>query len=612
MGLCGFSCFGRRFRASLLLPALFSWLLRWAGRNQFYRTAALLSRLTDLLLLRRPEGTSETYRALARIQAGKGEEVIREFRERLEKARDFQEKALLARQILPLLAKAGRFQEVVDLFQAPYPWAPRTWEPLAALLVRSLAELGRWKEAAQVAAELEEGPAGKDLQARGWMDMARMILLAGLGEAETLEALLAPTSSFAEEVPRGLVREWLEKARRLREAPPLTKEDLPPGLYETLLERARQSAALPRSLGLGPEIAPVTTLLCLGILGFYVWSEILGGATDSWALVKLGALFSREDLLVHPWKLFTTMFLHFGPVHMGVNLLALWLFGRLAEQAFGKSRYLLIYMVSGAAGGVLSLLFGQPGIRVGASGAILGVIGAATMLFSTGRSGRPWPPAWRKQVFLGLFITLAGTVAFGFFFEAVDNLAHLGGALAGMILASLPGGAPGKAPSRSRAVSWGRTLFLGGALLLFGALPFLAARYDPFQGPWPEETALGLVMEVPPWWGEFPLEDRKEEVLQLGVPGTCVLEIRLEEKPGLESLLPPPREEDSLFPPSWRGGRIPRPGAPPDQVSFAFARRLGGKTVQVEFLVKEKFLPRETRALARLLASLRPEGGSNR
>ncbi|HHI68137.1 MAG TPA: hypothetical protein ENJ97_02300, partial [Planctomycetes bacterium] len=88
------------FCVFLLLPVLFSWLLRWAGRYQLYRLAAFLSRATDLLLLRPPQNTAETYRALARIQAGKGEEVLREFREKLSRAEGFEEKALLVRQLL--------------------------------------------------------------------------------------------------------------------------------------------------------------------------------------------------------------------------------------------------------------------------------------------------------------------------------------------------------------------------------------------------------------------------------------------------------------------------------------------------------------------------------
>ncbi len=595
----------------LLLPVLFSWLLRWAGRFQLYRLAAFLSRATDLLLLRPPQGSADTYRALARIQAGKGEEVIREFRERLARAEGMEEKALLARQLLPLLAKAERFEEVVDLFQAPWPWSPRPWEPMGALLARSLAELGRFGEMVQVVETLEEGPAAEDLQARGWLDLARLVFFAALGEADLLEELLAPSSSFGEELPRPLVRKWLEKARVWQAEPPLSREALPPGLYERVLAQARQSAAMPRSLGLGPGIAPVTSILCLGILAFYFWSESLGGATNPWVLVRLGALFSWPDLLQNPWKLLSTMFLHFGPVHMGVNLLALWLFGRLAEQAFGSVRYVLVYLVSGLAGGILSLAFGDPGIRVGASGAILGVIGAATLLFASNRPGRPWPPAWRKQVFFGLFLTLAGTVAFGAFFKEVDNMAHMGGALAGILLAALLKGKAGRPGRPGSAARRGKLLFHGAATLLLLSLPLLASRYDPFRSPWPREAALGVSMETPPWWGEFPPEGTGrngtggQDKLLLGLPGTCVFRLWWEPSAPIHLQLPP-RGKDSPLPPPWKGGRVKLSGSRQGEEALAFARKIGGRILRGEFLVREEFASREIRALARLLASLRP------
>ncbi len=598
------------FSLLLLLPALFSWLLRWAGRFQFYRLASWLSLAVDLLLLRPPQGTARTYRALAGIQAGKAEEVLREYRAKLEEAGTFEEKALLARQILPLLAKAGRFEEVVEIFQAPWAWTPSPWEPMGAILARALAELGRYQEMVQVVQTLEEGPAAEDLQARGWLDMARLVFLACLGEAEVLEELLRPSSSFAEELPRPLVREWLEKARAFRKAPPLSREDLPPGLREKVLTQARQSASMPRSLGLGPGIAPVTTLLCLAILAFYFWSEALGGATNPWALVRLGALFSWEDMARSPWKLLSTMFLHFGPVHLGVNLLALWLFGRLAEQAFGALRYSAIYLVSGLVGGILSLSLGDPGIRVGASGAILGVIGAATLLFSTSRPGRPWPQAWRKQVFLGLFLTLAGTVAFGLFFPEVDNMAHLGGALAGMVVAAFLRGGSREERAAGRGKRAGKVLAGGALLLLFLSVPVFSARYDPFHSPWPRERALGLSMRPPPWWVEFPPEDKapgEKKKLLLGIPGASVARLWWEDRPDIRSLFLPPQGKDSLFPPSWRGGPVRPEDLPRGEKAFAFAREMGGRLLRMEFLVKEEVLPRETRALARFLRSIRLE-----
>lgn len=80
------------------------------------------------------------------------------------------------------------------------------------------------------------------------------------------------------------------------------------------------------------------------------------------------------------WRLFTAMFLHYGPFHLGMNMLALWWFGAAIEQALGRGRYLMLYLVSGLAGSAGALVFSPDSATVGASGAIFGILGAALVL----------------------------------------------------------------------------------------------------------------------------------------------------------------------------------------------------------------------------------------
>jgi membrane associated rhomboid family serine protease len=80
------------------------------------------------------------------------------------------------------------------------------------------------------------------------------------------------------------------------------------------------------------------------------------------------------------WRLLTSMFLHYGPIHLGLNMLALWWFGGAVEQVLGRGRYLLLYLVSGLAGSAGALLFTPESITVGASGAIFGILGSALVL----------------------------------------------------------------------------------------------------------------------------------------------------------------------------------------------------------------------------------------
>jgi membrane associated rhomboid family serine protease len=80
------------------------------------------------------------------------------------------------------------------------------------------------------------------------------------------------------------------------------------------------------------------------------------------------------------WRLATAAFLHYGPVHLLLNMLGLYWFGSLLEQRIGSGRYLLIYFVSGLAGSAGALVLSPTSATVGASGAIFGILGAGLVL----------------------------------------------------------------------------------------------------------------------------------------------------------------------------------------------------------------------------------------
>ncbi len=80
------------------------------------------------------------------------------------------------------------------------------------------------------------------------------------------------------------------------------------------------------------------------------------------------------------WRLVTAAFLHYGPLHLGMNMLVLWIIGPPLEEYFGHGRYALVYLVSGLAGSAGALLWSPNALTVGASGAIWGIMGAALVL----------------------------------------------------------------------------------------------------------------------------------------------------------------------------------------------------------------------------------------
>src|SRR5256714_6664605 len=80
------------------------------------------------------------------------------------------------------------------------------------------------------------------------------------------------------------------------------------------------------------------------------------------------------------WRLIAAAFLHYGPFHLLLNMLALWWFGSLLEQRIGSGKYLLLYVVSGLAGSAGALILDPLVPTVGASGAIFGILGAGFVL----------------------------------------------------------------------------------------------------------------------------------------------------------------------------------------------------------------------------------------
>src|SRR5207247_5670489 len=80
------------------------------------------------------------------------------------------------------------------------------------------------------------------------------------------------------------------------------------------------------------------------------------------------------------WRLITSAFLHYGPLHLAMNMVSLYFAGSILEQVIGRWRYVLLYLVSGLAGAAGALYWTPHGVTVGASGATFGVLGAPLVL----------------------------------------------------------------------------------------------------------------------------------------------------------------------------------------------------------------------------------------
>jgi rhomboid protease GluP len=186
-------------------------------------------------------------------------------------------------------------------------------------------------------------------------------------------------------------------------------------------------------------------------------------------LVDLGANFTPRTLHGEPWRMVTAMFLHFGLIHLGMNMLCLWQ-GRIVEQLFGPRRFAAIYFASGLVGAAATLLRTAPAVSAGASGAVFGVYGAFAAFLWLRRAHIPvdvWHKTARSMAtFLGLNLVIGLSV------PGIDMRAHVGGLLAGFGCgAAMIVGERAKAQATARAIA-----LVGAAIAICAAALVLAPK----------------------------------------------------------------------------------------------------------------------------------------
>jgi rhomboid protease GluP len=192
----------------------------------------------------------------------------------------------------------------------------------------------------------------------------------------------------------------------------------------------------------------------------------VGLVTQPREVLALGALLPAAVAGGEVWLLLSSMFLHSGFIHLALNMLSLYFLGSFVEQAFGRSRFLALYLCSGLAGGIAYLYFGafdEP--AVGASGAIFGLLGGVL-----GYSLRNGTFSWQNPLIRQLLILTALNLYFGFSVPNISNTAHIGGLVGGAAFGwlSAPTVYSGK---KLRAAT--PTIILFGAELILLALWFI-------------------------------------------------------------------------------------------------------------------------------------------
>jgi membrane associated rhomboid family serine protease len=166
-------------------------------------------------------------------------------------------------------------------------------------------------------------------------------------------------------------------------------------------------------------------------------SWLLGGIREGLIELPIGTARLRQEVPV-PWTILTSMFMHGGWMHVIGNMWFLWIFGDNVEEAMGRGRFLVFYLLCGLAAALAQVLVTPLSAfpMVGASGAIAGVLGAYIILFPRARVRCLWIliifitfvniPAW---ALLGLWFLSQFFVPME---SGVATMAHVGGFLAGL------------------------------------------------------------------------------------------------------------------------------------------------------------------------------------
>ncbi len=176
-------------------------------------------------------------------------------------------------------------------------------------------------------------------------------------------------------------------------------------------------------------------MVAANVLIFLICS-VLGDPSDAFFILEHGGMYPEFILADGEWyRVFTSMFLHFGIEHLINNMVMLFFAGRYLEKAMGHVRYLCLYLLSGTGAGIFSLFMvmvdNEEAVSAGASGAVFGIVG-----------GLLWVAIRNKGRFAdltarGLLLMAALSLYYGFSSAGVDNWGHVGGLVGGIILGIL-------------------------------------------------------------------------------------------------------------------------------------------------------------------------------
>jgi membrane associated rhomboid family serine protease/Flp pilus assembly protein TadD len=202
-------------------------------------------------------------------------------------------------------------------------------------------------------------------------------------------------------------------------------------------DRRREAAEFNAELNRIAPAQPVVTYALIAICtAVFVVELVKGAGFDSMSTdlaIRLGANYGPLTLSGQWWRLFTSMFLHFGVIHIFMNMWCLLFLGSLAERLMGRAAFLVLYVATGLFGSLLSVAIHPQEVAAGASGAVFGVTGGLITYLALRKSPLNFARAKNQLGRLALFVGINFFYSLG---PGIDMMAHLGGLVSGLIIAA--------------------------------------------------------------------------------------------------------------------------------------------------------------------------------
>lgn len=174
-----------------------------------------------------------------------------------------------------------------------------------------------------------------------------------------------------------------------------------------------------------PVIIAINVLIFIAMIATGV--HILNPSVES--LLSWGANFKPAIVEGEWWRMFTSMFLHIGILHLLFNMYALLYVGSMLEPVIGHKRFLVSYLLTGLVASITSLFWNDFSVGAGASGAIFGMYGVFIALLTSNLLEK----SFRKELLASMGLFVMYNLFYGMK-DGIDNAAHIGGLVSGVVM----------------------------------------------------------------------------------------------------------------------------------------------------------------------------------